>query len=93
MKNTSNNRVRFAEILNTAIYNENDHSPERISLIEILPILDEYRAAVEALPARSAWVKGVKEYAFELLENFGDQLQYAVEVGETLPELSEKKPA
>ncbi len=87
MKTTSNNRVRFAEILNMAIHDAQTVDG-KASLLEITPILDEYRAAVEASPARSAWARGVKEYADELLEKFGETFEYAAENCETLPELA-----
>lgn len=89
MKTTAPNRVRFAEILNMAIYDA-PAVDGKASLLEIWPILDEYCAAVEASPARSAWARGVKEYAIELLEKFGEWLECASEYGETLPELSTK---
>ena len=36
----------------------------------------ELRKAIEAHPARSAWSKGVKEYALELIEELDDNTEF-----------------
>lgn len=36
--------------------------------------VDEIRAAIESKPARSAWEKGVKEYATELLDSLQENI-------------------
>jgi hypothetical protein len=46
--------------------------------------------AIEARKERSAWNKGVKVYAFEMLESFEEWSKYNEENGESVPELDER---
>ena len=36
----------------------------------------ELRKAIETEPARSAWRKGVKEYALELIEEYNENAEF-----------------
>jgi len=38
--------------------------------------IEELRAAIKAEPARSAWKRGVKEYALELIEDMGENQEF-----------------
>ena len=46
--------------------------------------------AIEARKERSAWSKGVKVYALELLESFEEWSKYNEENGEELPTIDER---
>lgn len=48
---------------------------------EIFATIAEIRERIEDKPARSAWEKGVKLYAHELLDRYTEAVEYA---GETL---------
>lgn len=39
---------------------------------------------------RTAWGKGVQNYAFDLLDNYEEMIEYAQRNGEEIPELTEK---
>jgi hypothetical protein len=39
--------------------------------------IKELRTAIESRPARSAWNKGVKVYALELIEEMGDTAEFS----------------
>ena len=47
------------------------------------------RKTIEARKERSAWSKGVKAYALEILASFEEWSKYNEEGGESLPELNE----
>ena len=47
--------------------------------------IDRIADTIEALPARSAWTRGVKAYAAELLDSLRDAATYAAENGEPSP--------
>lgn len=48
-------------------------------------IVKTLREKLAQQPARSAWVKGVKEYADELLETFAETVEYYDKRGEQSP--------
>lgn len=48
------------------------------------------RKAIEARKQRSAWSKGVKAYALDMLESFEDWRKWNEEAGESVPELDER---
>lgn len=48
------------------------------------------REAIEARKERSAWRKGVKAYALEMLDSFEDGRKWNEENGESVPELDER---
>lgn len=50
-------------------------------------IVKTLREKLAEQPARSAWSKGVKEYADELLETFAETVEYYDERGEQSPTL------
>ena len=56
--------------------------------IFIMQNITELQKVIEQSPARSAWSKGVKEYALELLEQFEEYTAYCKRNGEDLPELN-----
>ena len=47
------------------------------------------REIIEYTKRRSAWDKGVKMYALELLENYSEMLDYAKETGDYAPRFLE----
>lgn len=47
------------------------------------------REIIEYIKRRSAWDKGVKMYALELLENYSEMLDYAKETGDYAPRFIE----
>lgn len=52
--------------------------------------IEAVRQAIEARKERSAWGKGVKAYAFEMLESFEEWRRWNEENGESVPELDER---
>lgn len=52
--------------------------------------IKELRAAVENSFARSAWDKGVKLYALELLDKYYDDALYCAKDDENIPQLTTK---
>ena len=48
------------------------------------------REAIESRKERSAWGKGVKAYALEMLERFEEWREWNEENGESVPELDER---
>ena len=52
--------------------------------------IQEVITVVEARKERSAWSRGVKAYALEMLESFEDWREWNEENGESVPELDER---
>lgn len=52
--------------------------------------INEIRTAITESKEHSAWDKGVKAYALDLLDSFEDLTEYAETYGEQLPEFNEK---
>ncbi len=52
--------------------------------------IKELKAAVEQSSARSAWDKGVKQYALELWEKYYETAMYCAKNDEPIPSLSHK---
>lgn len=56
---------------------------------EALNFSAKVRETIENAALRSAWDKGVKAYALELLDNYEEAVKYADNCGKAIPRLSE----
>lgn len=90
MKNSI--KINLRQRLNVAIIEANERSTREhhASVDDIRAEFNALREAVEASPARSAWARGVKDYAVELLDDYCEIAEYSANADGVLPDFCKK---